>query len=474
MARYPLDLPVRYVPGQLEKTTSYFTTFYLGNYVDNDFRENVGSHPGVDILPAKPSGWVTGTVAAAPVYAVLAGTVVKATNSSFDGNYVVVRHDGVPDPANPSGTCSLCSCYLHLTDYSVSVGQSVAEGDVIGRTGNTGNVVAAPGGTGEHLHFQMDRVQAQYHAYWPYTLTEAKAAGLTFFTAANAGLGIERARQWTVNPLVYLDALARGTSVSAAVFGASATVAVASSSTASALASAASVFSSEATLPVSQPAKPSADATRLGAASSELFGPAAQPSKPASGSASQPAKPATVAFSDVKNDPAVAWIAQQGIASGFDDGTFRPRNPLTRAEFLKLVFKFGNIVPDASASLTFSDVDPSHWSAPYVATAHAKGWIQGYPDGKFRPNSPVSRLEALGMTLNVLVGKDDVARAGFGTTMKDVASASWGAPYVGFAEEHGLMTTFDGPKFLPNNPMLRVRMAELLYKLHTQLGMRAA
>lgn len=475
MARYPLDLPVRYVPGQLDKTCSVFLTYYLGNYVDNDFRENVGSHPGVDIVPPKPAGVGQMELTAAPVFAVLPGTVIAAKWNDFAGNFVVVRHDGVPDPSNPSATCSLCSCYEHLSELAVSLGQTVAEGDVLGKTGNTGNTSKSATTTGEHLHFQIDRPNAPYHAYWPYTLAEAKAQGFTFLRAADAGLGIERARQWTVNPLVYLDALANGTSVAAAVFGPAAPAAAPVSAPASsALASAASVFSSEAALPASQPAKPAADAARLGAASSELFGSASavsQPSKPASGSASQPA---AVAFSDVKNDPAVAWIAQQGIAGGYPDGTFQPRSPLTRAEFLKLVFKFGNIVPDASAALAFSDMDPSHWSAPYVATAHAKGWIKGYPDGKFRPNAPVTRLEALGMSLNILVGKDDVARAGFSTTMRDVPAASWGAPYVGFAENHGLMTTFAGPKFLPDNPMLRVRMAELLYKLHTQLGLRAS
>ena len=474
MARYPLDLPVRYVPGQLDRTCCVFLTYYLGNYVDNDFRENVGSHPGVDIVPPKPAGKGPLELTAAPVYAVLPGTVIAAKWNDFAGNFVVVRHDNVPDPSNPSGTCSLCSCYEHLSELSVALGQSVAEGDVLGKTGNTGNTSKSATTTGEHLHFQIDRSDAPYHAYWPYTMTEAKAGGYSWFSAANAGLGIERARQWTVSPLVYLDALRDGTPVSAAAFGASAAASTANAS--SALAAAAAAFSSEAIPSVRladpAPAKLSSDASRLGAASSELFGsPAAQPSKPASGGASQPV---ATAFSDAKNDPAVAWIAQQGIAGGYPDGTFQPRNPLTRAEFLKLVFKFGDIVPDASAPLAFADVDPSHWSAPYIATAHARGWIRGYPDGKFRATAPVSRVEALGMTLNVLVGKDDVVRAGFPTTMKDVPATHWGAPYVGFAQNHGLMTTFPGPKFLPDNPMLRVRMAELLYKLHTQLGLRAA
>lgn len=458
MARYPIDLPVSYIPGQLEKTTSYFTTFYLGNYVDNDFRENVGSHCGVDIVPPKPAGLAVTQIAAVPVYAVLSGTVIAAQSNGFAGLFVVVRHDHVPDPSNPSATCSLCSCYEHLSELAVTEGQQVSEGDILGKTGNTGNTSKSATSSGEHLHFQMDRPNAPFHAYWPYSLKEANDQGYSWFTAANAGLGIERARQWTVNPLVYLDALAKGTSVAVAIFG--------STTTSTALASATSVFSTEATIlntsapTTSSPAKPTTDTARLGAASAELFG---SPSTPT----------VATSFSDVTNDPAITWIAQQGIAAGFEDGTFRPKNPLTRAEFLKLIFKFGNIVPHTSDQLVFADVDPSQWAAPYVATAHSKGWIRGYSDGKFRPNSPVTRLEALGMTLNILIGKDEIARAGLTTTLRDIPAGSWGIPYVGFAEKYGLMTTFAGQKFLPNNPMLRVRMAELLYKLHTQLGLRA-
>ena len=78
----------------------------------------------------------------------------------------------------------------------------MSEGDIIGKCGNTGNV---SGSTGEHLHFQIDRQEAPFHPYWPFSFAEAQAAGLGFFEAVNKGLGRENARKYTINPLVYLD-----------------------------------------------------------------------------------------------------------------------------------------------------------------------------------------------------------------------------------------------------------------------------
>lgn len=103
-------------------------------------------------------------------------------NKATEGNYIVLRHDNVSDPENPALITTLYSCYLHLSAYSVTVGQLVQEGDIIGQTGNTGN------SSGEHLHFQLDRKEALFHPYWPFSFAQANAAGLGFFEAVNKGL----------------------------------------------------------------------------------------------------------------------------------------------------------------------------------------------------------------------------------------------------------------------------------------------
>lgn len=190
---YPLKTKSKYDPSNLAATTNTYTTVYLGNYVAGDYDEGHGSHPGVDIVPITPND---------SIFACLDGVVQIAANKASEGNYVVIKHDNVPDPANLGARTTLYSSYLHLSALSVAVGQLVEEGDVIGKCGSTGN------SSGEHLHFQIDRKESLFHPYWPFTFAEANAAGLGFFDAVNKGLGIEKARQFTVNPLVYLDQVA--------------------------------------------------------------------------------------------------------------------------------------------------------------------------------------------------------------------------------------------------------------------------
>lgn len=127
---YPLKTKIKYDPANLAASANIFTTVYLGNYVAGDFSEGHGSHPGVDIVPVSPKD---------SVFACLDGVVQTAANKATEGNYVVIRHDNAPDPQNPAAKTTLYSCYLHLSEYSVTPGQLVQEGDVIGKSGSTGN-----------------------------------------------------------------------------------------------------------------------------------------------------------------------------------------------------------------------------------------------------------------------------------------------------------------------------------------------
>ena len=158
---YPIKTPVPYNPQNLAATANVFTTAYLGNYVAGDYEEGSGSHPGVDIVPISPSSFV---------YAILDVKVLEASENPASGKFVILAHMGVPDMTGKS--TNLFSSYLHLSELSVAKGQILKEGDIIGKTGTTGQ------STGEHLHFQIDRDEALFHPYWPFTFKEAKDLGL--------------------------------------------------------------------------------------------------------------------------------------------------------------------------------------------------------------------------------------------------------------------------------------------------------
>lgn len=90
---------------------------------------------------------------------------------------------------------------------------------------------------------------------------------------------------------------------------------------------------------------------------------------------------------------AVSTMANAGIIAGYPDGTFKPNAPITRAEFATIAARFSGQLAVGSGG--FTDVSASHWAARYIATAQDLGWIAGYPDGTFRPDQAITRAEAV-------------------------------------------------------------------------------
>ena len=97
---------------------------------------------------------------------------------------------------------------------------------------------------------------------------------------------------------------------------------------------------------------------------------------------------------------AVSTLANAGIISGYPDGTFRPNAPITRAEFAAIAARFSDVVYGGSSS--FSDVSETNWAYNFISLAEHLGWISGYPDGTFKPNQNISRAEAMTLINRVL------------------------------------------------------------------------
>lgn len=112
----------------------------------------------------------------------------------------------------------------------------------------------------------------------------------------------------------------------------------------------------------------------------------------------------TNSYSDVSSNNwfnnAVSTLSNAGIISGYPDGTFKPNAPITRAEFAAIATRFS----DASYTgrCTFTDVPADHWAANAIALAQDLGWINGYSDGTFKPNQPITRAEAMTLINRVL------------------------------------------------------------------------
>jgi hypothetical protein len=101
-------------------------------------------------------------------------------------------------------------------------------------------------------------------------------------------------------------------------------------------------------------------------------------------------------FNDVQGHWAETQInqwADKGLATGYEDGSFKPEQAVTRAEFVTLVNRaFGIASEEGEAG--FADVAPGQWYYESITAAKAAGYISGYPDGTFKPNQNISRQEA--------------------------------------------------------------------------------
>lgn len=116
----------------------------------------------------------------------------------------------------------------------------------------------------------------------------------------------------------------------------------------------------------------------------------------------------TNSYSDVTSgawyNSAVSTLTNAGILTGYEDGTFRPNAPITRAEFATIAARFYH-APEVTGD-AFPDISGS-WARVYINRAAALGLVRGYPDGTFRPNTEITRAEVMEIINNVLFRTPD-------------------------------------------------------------------
>jgi|GEM_PF-6218870 len=145
---------------------------------------------------------------------------------------------------------------------------------------------------------------------------------------------------------------------------------------------------------------------------------------------------------------AVDYVKSAGIVEGYADGTFKPNSKINRAEFTKIMITALKHNPQTFWNKCFPDVQ-TEWFAPYVCYAKNSEIINGYQDGKFKPNNNITVPEALKIVLE-----------GFKKNVPE-ASGAWYQKYVNYAQSNGQMLT--GWTNNLNHEVTRGEMAELMY-----------
>lgn len=192
-------------------------------------------------------------------------------------------------------------------------------------------------------------------------------------------------------------------------------------------------------------------------------------------------------FSDVNDKTdykdSILWMQQNQVINGYVDGTFQPDKCVSRAEFLKMLFKTLGIDSSKSTGELFPDTASTEWYAPYIRTAREHKTINGYEDGKFRPDNCVNRAEAIKMAAEEFTNNNVPEKVGRTKSMTDPLPADsqdekeWSFKYI----KYGIKTNIVGKKhistekaeekgpyyyeFFPNDSMSRKEVAEMLFRI---------
>lgn len=153
------------------------------------------------------------------------------------------------------------------------------------------------------------------------------------------------------------------------------------------------------------------------------------------------------------------WV-DKGDISGYPDGTFRPNNMITRAEFVVLVNNAMGYTKTGYAY--FSDVPSYYWGKNAIQTGVEAGYISGDGDGTFRPNDPVTRQEAAAMISRILGLKQNDSQSYRYTD--SYAISNWAKGVVGAVSDAGIMAGYPDGSFGPNRVLTRAEAVLALDK----------
>jgi uncharacterized surface protein with fasciclin (FAS1) repeats len=191
-----------------------------------------------------------------------------------------------------------------------------------------------------------------------------------------------------------------------------------------------------------------------------------------------PSPTSTANLSDVSSDywarPFIQALADRSVITGFPDGTFKPNQPVTRAEFAVLIQKAFNQTPVRQLSSGgFSDVPANYWAAAAIQKAYETGFLSGYPGNVFRPNQQIPKVEAIVALTSGLRLTTSGDTSNILTTYYTDASAipNYAINNVAAATQSNIVVNYPNVQQLnPLTPLTRAEAAAILYQALVKQG----
>ncbi|BAY30950.1 beta-Ig-H3/fasciclin [Nostoc carneum NIES-2107] len=187
---------------------------------------------------------------------------------------------------------------------------------------------------------------------------------------------------------------------------------------------------------------------------------------------------ATTSLSDVGSDywasPFIQALAQRNVIAGFPDGTFKPNQAVTRAQFAAMIQKAfnQNSVRQLPAG-GFSDVPSNFWAADAIREAYETGFMSGYPGNVFLPNQQIPRVQAIvAITSGLGLTSNDNASNVLNTYYSDAAGIpSYAVNSVAAATQANIVVNYPEVKQLnPQQSLTRAEAAAILYQALVRQG----
>lgn len=173
-------------------------------------------------------------------------------------------------------------------------------------------------------------------------------------------------------------------------------------------------------------------------------------------------------FKDVKGHWAqkpIEYGVENGYISGYPDGTFLPEKTVTRAEFSKMINNAVKITSTGNAKANYSDVVTKEWYYTEVKKAENAGYINGYEDGTFRPNNSVTRQEAAVILSRIVLPTSE--REKISKFVDGSSIDSWAKDSVLMIASKGYIKGDEKGRFSPKSSLTRAQAAKLIYEFVT-------
>ena len=180
------------------------------------------------------------------------------------------------------------------------------------------------------------------------------------------------------------------------------------------------------------------------------------------------ADPFTDVDSETPHYEDVVWMGDEGLSTGFEDGTFRPYADIARCDMAAFLYRLAgspDFTPKPFDEEAFSDVDASTPHAKEIWWLARRGISKGFEDGTFRPYDPIARCDMAAFLYRIVGSPASTADGADNAAFSDVHSSTPHVQEVRWLASTGISTGFEDGTFRPFDPIARCDMAAFLHRM---------